>query len=227
MITIFLPTLDEEGAIAAVMRGIPFDEIRSRDHDIEVLVVDGHSTDRTRDIAEEEGARIVLQNGRGKGLAVRTAIDCFKGDYLFMMDGDNTYPPGYIYPMLDMLEHENYDIIMGSRLKGYIQSGAMTRFNRLGNHILTRLGNLLFPNGHELTDICTGMWGFKRHVIKSLELTSTGFEIEAEMFSKAVKMGYKIGELPIEYRKRVAPPKLRSVYDGMRIGLRLVGEKVL
>jgi dolichol-phosphate mannosyltransferase len=224
MITVLLPTLNEEDAIGCVIRNIPYAELAARGHEVEVLVVDGNSTDATRKIARALGARVILQEGYGKGSAVRTGIKHFRGEYLVMLDGDNTYPPGYILPILTMLERGNLEVVIGTRLKGYIKKDAMSLLNYIGNRALTWVGNLLFHNGHSLSDICSGMWGFRRYVLEELHLNSTGFEIEAELFAKCINMGYRIGELPIVYRKRNAPPKLKSLYDGTRIACKLLCE---
>jgi dolichol-phosphate mannosyltransferase len=101
----------------------------------------------------------------------------------------------------------------------------MSRLNILGNRMLTGTANMLFPNGHKVSDLCTGMWGFDRSIIENLEIEAKDFDIEAEMYAKCVKMGARIGEIPIEYRKRMSPSKLSSMKHGWVIGKRLFKEK--
>ena len=96
----------------------------------------------------------------------------------------------------------------------------------MGNKLLTGTANLLFPNGHKVTDLCTGMWGFQDFVVKRMVLESKHFDVEAEMYAKCVKMGCKIGEIPIEYRRRVSPSKLSSMKHGISIAKRLLREKI-
>ncbi|UCE72894.1 MAG: glycosyltransferase [Methanomassiliicoccales archaeon] len=225
-ISVLLPALDEELTLGRVIDGIPVEQIKKKGYDIDIMVVDGHSTDNTQKIALAKGARLILQEGRGKGLGLKTAFKASKGKYLFMMDSDDTYPGYHILEMLDLLESGKYDVVLGSRLNGNIMPGAMTGVNYLGNKILTQTANILFPNGHKVSDLCTGMWGFKGDVVRKLQLEARHFDVEAEMYAKCVKMGCNIGEIPIEYRKRIAPSKLSSVKHGVTIATRLLKEKI-
>ncbi len=224
-ISILLPALDEALTIGKVIDGIPIEQLIEKGYDIDIMVVDGHSTDNTQKIALDKGARLILQQGKGKGLGVRAAFSAFSGEFLFMMDADDTYPGYHILEMLPFLESGEYDVVLGSRLNGYIMPGAMSGLNYVGNKVLTGTANLLFPNGHKVTDLCTGMWGFRNVVIDRFDLEAEHFDIEAEMYAKCVKMGCRIAEVPIEYRKRVAPSKLNSMRHGFSIARRLLKEK--
>ena len=223
-ISVVLPALNEELTIGRVIDGIPVSQLIKKEYDIDIMVVDGNSIDNTRKIALEKGARLIQQRGRGKGLGMRTAFKKFDGKFLFMLDSDNTYPGHHILDMLPLLESRKYDVVLGSRLNGKITPGAMSGLNYFGNRFLTGAANILFPNGHKVSDICTGMWGFRGDVIRKLELDSKHFDIEAEMYAKCVKMGCRIGEVPISYNKRVAPSKLSSMRHGMSIATRLLKE---
>jgi dolichol-phosphate mannosyltransferase len=225
-ISVVLPALNEELTIGRVIDGIPVSQLMKKGYDINIMVVDGNSTDNTPEIALEKGVRLIKQKGRGKGLGMRTAFNAFNGKFLFMMDSDNTYPGHHILDMLPHLESRKYDVVLGSRLNGKITPGAMSGLNYFGNRVLTGAANILFPNGHKVSDVCTGMWGFNGDVIRKLELDSKHFDIEAEMFAKCVKMGYRIGEVPINYNKRVAPSKLSSMKHGISIATRLLKEKL-
>ena len=223
-ITILLPTLNEEENIRQVINDLPIMDLKSRGYDVNVLVVDGQSTDMTREIAEEQGANVILQDGRGKGDGVRKAFSHADTDYLFMLDADGTYPSSYILQMLKKLEKGD-DIVLGSRMEGEIQEGAMTSTNYFGNRMLTLLANALY--GTRISDVCTGLWGFNSKVIKGLDLNSNHFEIEAEMFATAVKNKYKISEIPINYRRRgETPPKL-SPTCAISIARKLVARKFI
>ena len=144
-ISVILPALDEELTIGRVIDGLPIHPLVERGYDIDIMVVDGHSTDDTQRIALEKGARLILQQGRGKGLGVQAAFKAFEGKYLFMMDSDDTYPGYHILDMLPLLESKKYDVVLGSRLNDQILPGAMSRMNYLGNRALTRAANVLFP----------------------------------------------------------------------------------
>jgi dolichol-phosphate mannosyltransferase len=225
-ISILLAALDEEETIGGVIESLPTEIFKKMGYDTEILVVDGHSKDKTCDIAREKGAKILMQPGRGKGDALKYAFNHFSGDYLFMLDADETYPAEHLLAMLHALESDYCDVIMGSRMLGDIERWAMTKVNWVGNKVLSYTANKFFPNGHNVTDVCTGMWGFKAHVPRELNLTADGFDIEAEMFAKAVKYGYKVREIPINYKKRPNVTKLGAVKDGARIMNRLFLEKV-
>ena len=225
-ISVVLPALDEELTIGRVIDGIPVSRLMKKGYNIDIMVVDGNSTDNTRKIARDRGARLILQEGKGKGMGMRAAFEAFDGTYLFMLDSDDTYPGYHIMDMLPLLESEEYDVVLGSRLNGKIMPGAMSTLNYMGNRFLTGAANVLFPNGHRVSDVCTGMWGFKGDVVKRLNLDARHFDIEAEMYAKCVKMGYKIGEVPIYYNKRIAPSKLNSLKHGFAIASRLIKEKL-
>lgn len=227
VVSILLPALNEEEMIGRVIDAIPRDGFRARGYELDIMVVDGHSTDRTQEIALEKGARLITQDGRGKGNAVKSAFREFDGRYLFMLDADGTYPPQYIEDIWPLLEEDAFDIVLGSRLTGRIAPGAMTRFNYIGNKFLTTTANILFPNGHKATDVCTGLWGFQGDVVKDLnpKLNANEFDIEAEMYAKCVKRGYRIAEVPIMYNRRGGPTKLGALKDGVKIFARLIKEK--
>jgi len=132
-----------------------------------------------------------------------------------MVDGDNTYPIEMATEMVRLLKQ--YDVVIGSRLKGIIEPGAMTKLNVVGNVFLSLLAWALF--GVHVSDVCTGFWGYRSDAIRRLELTARGFEIEADMFAECVRKGLRIAEVPITYRAREDRPKLSSLKDGLKIGL--------
>ncbi|MGZ7192982.1 MAG: hypothetical protein ACXVIZ_03580, partial [Halobacteriota archaeon] len=77
-----------------------------------------------------------------------------------------------------------------------------------------------------ITDLCTGYWGYRRHVIDSMTLIARGFEIEADMFVECARLGFSIGEIAIEYNKRADQPKLSSITDGVKIGFFLLKRRI-
>ena len=124
------------------------------------------------------------------------------------------------------MESGTYDVVMGSRLNGIIADGAMTKLNFIGNVALTQTANILFPNGHKVSDVCTGLWGFTDEVIHALDLESPHFDIEAEMYAKCVKSGFNVGEINIKYGRRPNSNKLSALKDGAKIWLRLLTERI-
>lgn len=225
MISILLPALDEAETIGQVISKVPKQQLNDLGYEVNIVVVDGHSKDMTCDIAKAMGATLLKQRGIGKGNALKTAFENFEGQYLFMLDADDTYNPTDILRMLPHLESRKYDVMMGSRLKGQMTNGAMTRLNHMGNVALTQTANVLFPNGHQVTDVCTGMWGFTEEVVNALDIESPNFEVEAEMYAKCIKSGFRVGEVNITYGQRRTMNKLRALQDGAKIWLRLIKER--
>lgn len=222
-VTIFIPALNEEKHVGKVIEEIPLKEIREMGFGVEVLVVNGPSTDRTKEIALSKGAK-VIPTKKGKGNAVRDAFNYIQSDYTVMLDADETYPGEYIIPILKELEKGN-EVVLGSRLEGKIEEGAMSSLNKLGNRFLTNLANLLF--GTKISDLCTGYWGFRKKVIKEIDIAAEGFDVEANMFSECAKKEYKFSEINISYRKRSDETKLRAIDDGTKIARRLFDLKFL
>ncbi len=209
-ITVLIPTLNEENAIGEVIEGF----IREGYEDI--IVIDGHSTDRTRDIAREKGAKVVVQRGRGKGNAIKQAFSMVDCDILLLIDGDGTYLPGESRNLIEPIMNNEADHVIGNRFARY-EKGAFSRLNLLGNRILNLAFRLSF--GENLRDILSGYRALKGDLIKNMNLTSTGFEIEAELTAETLRKGYTIKEVPITYRARKGKTKLRPLRDGIRIGL--------
>lgn len=221
-IDIILPALNEEETIGKVIDEIPRSILEERGYLVKVLVVDGDSTDLTRQIAQEKGAEVIVERRRGKGRAMRSAFQQVKADFVFMLDADYTYSATHIPEMLHML-NQGCDVVIGSRLKGKRVKGSISRLNIIGNYLLTLMANVLYLR--RITDLCTGYWGFKGEVISRLCLSAEGFNLEADMFTEIARNGYSIGEIPIYYRRRPTPSKLKSMRAGLKIGWTLVARR--
>lgn len=232
-VVILLPALDEEKGIGLVMDSIPFQALQDMGCEVAVLVVDGESEDATREIAAEKGAHVLIQSGRGKGSGVRQAFDrivrhqsdqrCLHHrQSVIMVDADGTYPVEDIPLIVDALR-TGYDVVMGSRLLGRIDEGAMTSLNRLGNRILSLVARVLFDV--PVTDVCTGMWGFSEEFLQRCDLQAKGFELEAEIFASAALLGARITEVPIEYRVRQGEPKMVPIRTGAQIAMCLLRKR--
>jgi len=219
---VVLPALNEEEAIGKVIDEIPRKELESKGYQTEIIVVDNGSTDKTAEIAAAHGAKVIEESNRGKGRAIRTGFGAASGDFVFMLDSDFTYPATYIARMVELLDG-GYDVVLGSRLKGSVEHGAMKRLNLVGNHLLAFLANLLY--GTRVSDLCTGFWGFKVEVVRSVNLDAVGFELEANILIEVAKHKYRIGEVPIQYRKRATASKLGSLKAGWRIGRKLIANR--
>ena len=212
-VSVIVPAKNEERAIGAVIRGIR----AVMGKGAEILVVDGSSTDRTVENAREADADaiVIQQEGSGKGMAVRTAIKHVTGDAIVLIDSDLTYDPHDIPRVLEPILNDEADAVLGSRLAGKIEKGAMVTTNRLGNHLYSVLTSLRC--GMRLTDPLTGLRAYKKETLAEISLTSSGFEIETELNIKSAKLGLRIVEVPISYRRRLGGTKLRVFRDGLRI----------
>lgn len=186
-----------------------------------ILVVDGGSTDRTREVAAEKGARVVLQEGRGKADAVRTALRYVETPYIVVMDGDYTYPARHVAELLRTAKERGLDEVIGARTKGREN---IPLLNRFGNWVITETFNTLF--GTNLSDVCSGMYLVRTEVAREVQFESKGFSVEVEIAAHVASTTRRIGEIPIEYRPRVGEPKLRKrhglriVLDAFRLALR-------
>lgn len=216
-ISLVIPTLNERKGIVNVIEEIPFKAIEEKGYKMEVTVIDGGSTDGTDELVRDLDVELLYQKC-GKASAVRRGISESDARFLFIIDGDGSYPPEHIVEMLDMLE-KGYDMVLGSRFSGRIEEGAMNLVNRFGNRILTGLCNVLY--GTDITDLCTGLRGINMDALNDCRVPGKNFEIEAGMISV---INDNIAEIPITYKKRDGYSKLH-VLDGLHIAKRLIIEK--
>ena len=180
----------------------------------EVIVVDNGSVDESAALAERAGARVVPEPRRGYGSAYLAGFAAARGDYIVMADADGSYPLGDVARFVERLE-AGADFVIGSRLKGQIEPGAMPRLHRwVGNPALTGVLNLLFRSG--VSDAHCGMRAIRRDLLSRLDLRTTGMELASEQVIRASKAGATIAELPITYRRRAGRSKLSSFSDGWR-----------
>ncbi|WP_457549567.1 S-layer glycoprotein N-glycosyltransferase AglJ [Archaeoglobus sp.] len=208
-VTVVIPTLNEEESVGKVIEG--FKRLGYND----ILVIDGNSTDRTREIAKEKGARVVIQSGKGKGQAVAEAFQIVDSDVLVLIDGDGTYLPEEVEKLLEPIRRGIADHVVGNRFANF-EKGAFTRLNLIGNKVLNALFRLIY--GVDLHDILSGYRALRRDVYKSVELKKHGFEVETELTVETLAKGYRIMEVPISYKKRSGKTKLNPFKDGFKIG---------
>lgn len=210
-VCILIPTLNEEATIVQLIKDFQDEGFEN------ILVIDGHSSDRTRQFAEENGAKVVVQEGKGKGQAVQESFDLIEEPYVVMMDGDGTYLASDIYTVLQPILDGSAEQTLGNRMANY-EPGAFTKLNLLGNQLLNKLFG--FAYGVWLEDILTGYRGFTHYAIKNLSLNEMGFEIETEITVESVKNEMKIEVVPITYvtRHSSAATKLNPLRDGLKIG---------
>jgi glycosyltransferase involved in cell wall biosynthesis len=218
-ITVVIPCYNEENGIAAVIKGFPRKLLRARGYKLDVLVVDNNSTDRTAEVAKAAGARVLHESKQGKGNAIRTAFYNLSEDtdFVVMLDGDNTYRPSEILRVVEPLDSGFGEVVIGSRLSGKMDAGAMRGFNRLGNWLFSFMVRTVYKVN--VTDTLTGYFAWNRDVIVRLRqhLESTGFSIEMEMITRIARMDYQIYSVPITYEPRLGESSLHPIRDGVRI----------
>jgi glycosyltransferase involved in cell wall biosynthesis len=179
----------------------------------EVVVADNDSEDDSARLAEEAGARVVVERRRGYGSAYLAGFAASKGRYIVMADADLTYDFSEIPRFIAALE-DGAEMVIGDRMDN-IQPGAMPWLHQyVGNPLLTGFLNLLFRTG--ISDAHCGMRALRRDVLPRLDLRTTGMEFASEMVIRASKEKLKIAEFPIEYHPRGGESKLSSFRDGWR-----------
>jgi glycosyltransferase involved in cell wall biosynthesis len=204
-----IPTLNESSTVVEVVKS-------ARQYAHRVVVVDGHSDDGTYEAAQKAGADVILQDGKGKGMALRTIFDKVIADIYVIIDGDATYNAQEMGNILQPILEGEADMVIGSRLQGKMEERSITRTNKAGNRLFNYLINSLF-NG-EITDSQSGYRALNRKTIECLNLKSKGFEVETEITINALKRGLTIREVPITYvRRRGSLSKLNSVTAGSKI----------
>jgi dolichol-phosphate mannosyltransferase len=204
VLTVVIPTLNEEHGIAKVL-----EELRSL-HLTNILVVDGYSKDKTVQIASDYGAKVVYQQGKGKTGALKSAIDVVETPYMLIMDGDFTYDASCVNRLLQHLT--SYDEIIGARVP--TDPASMTGLHKFGNKVITNVFNLLLST--KLTDVCSGMYVLRTDAAREIDLSTTGFDVEAEIAAQVASSG-KITEVPINYRPRMGRQKLSTWKHGFKI----------
>lgn len=230
--TLILPALNEEPNIPWVLGRLP-------DLVDEVILVDGHSTDNTVDLAKHLRPAILVlhQDARGKGDAVIAGMAAATGDVVVMMDLDGSMDPAEI-PLLVACLVAGADVVKGSRRLAGGGSDDITWLRRWGNNALRLLANAI--HGGSWSEMCFGYAGFWRDRLPLLDLDSFvvpregtdgriayghGFEIEAVLFCRAQRAGLRVAEVPShEYRRRHGASKLVAFHDGLRVARAIIRE---
>ena len=225
-LVVLLPVLNEAKGLQWVLERIPYASLTDEGYETSVLVVDGNSTDQTPEVASSFDVRFIVQEGEGKGSAIRHGfreVLAMGSDVVVMLDADGTYAPEEMPRLLEPLEH--HQVVIGDRLRGEMASDSMTRLNYVGNHLLTWFASGLY--GTTTNDVCSGYWVFSREAIDRMMLNSVSFEIEAEMFASMVHRNIAFTYRPVSYAARIGEAKLGSTADGWNILRKLVTRRFL
>ena len=217
-VLVIIAALNEEKGI-----GPSLAELRLVLDDSRYLVVDGNSVDGTVKVAKDMGAEVLFQDGVGKGQAIAQAIKHVNSDvikYVVFTDADYTYSVKCVPEMIRILE-ENAEVgmVCGNRFNHSLTLSTMKSFFFVGNRILAWTQRLI--NGVHLNDPLTGLRVVRWRILKNWEPKSKGFDIEAEINHRVENKGYKIVEIPIQYRSRVGEKKLK-LRHGITIFKRIV-----
>lgn len=209
--------MNEEKGIGKTIDAIHKNYFLENNWDLEILVVDGDSKDRTRQIASSKGAVIILEKRRGYGRAYKTGLSQATGDIVVTGDADATYPFDAIHEYIQLLLDEHLDFITTDRFAA-LKHGSMSLKHRFGNLVLALTLRLLFFVN--IKDSQSGMWIFKREAlekIQSLEEFNNGMpfseEIKIEMFTSN---NIQAREIPSTLYAREGQVKLESFKDGWK-----------
>lgn len=216
-ITALICTLDEADNLPYVLPRIPpFVD--------EVLLVDGHSTDGTLEVAQRlrPDVRVLQQPGKGKGDALKFGVKQARGDIIVTLDGDGQTDPAeiprFVGPLL-----KGYDFAKGSRLING-RPPKMVWHRWIGNKALAKASNLL--HGTEYTDVCSGYNAFRKDAFSRMRLTYDGFELEQQMNVRTKKAGLRVVEVPCtDHGRHSGNSKTRDVRQGVRDLLIIIRER--
>lgn len=210
LISILIPALNEEIGIKRTIDAIPKTKLSDQGYDLEIIVIDGDSTDLTRRVAENMGARVIFEKRKGYGRAYKTGFCEAKGEILVTLDADGTYPAELIPEYVLQLNQKQLDFISINRFSN-IEPGAMRRTHKLGNRILSFVMQILFAVN--VKDSQSGMWIMSRKFIDSIKLESDDFSLSEEIKIIAFTF-FKALELEGNYYKRTGMIKLATYKDG-------------
>jgi glycosyltransferase involved in cell wall biosynthesis len=219
---VVIPTLNEEKNIEDVLFNLKNQGYYN------ILVIDGKSKDKTTQIATRNGVKVVLQTNKGKGSAIRQGLNngYLDADAVVMMDADGSMDAKEIHSLVEAL-NSGADIVKGSRFMKGGYSYDMSSLRRMGNMLMVTVVNLLWSAKY--TDLCYGFAAFNKRAIEKLVpyLKSQSFEIETEIFLKALKLGLVVKEVPsTEFLRKNGQSNLNSFRDGFKILMKIAEEFV-
>jgi glycosyltransferase involved in cell wall biosynthesis len=198
-ITVIIPCLNEEQAIERVLRRLP-------DFVDQVIVVDNGSTDRTSDVARSLGASVIREDVRGYGRAYKTGFARATGDVVVTLDGDHSYPVDALSYLLEAFLHLEIDFLNASRFP-VRDRRAMNWKNHIGNLGLSLAMSALFFRW--VRDSQSGMWVFRRSILKEMNLVSDGMTFSEEIKIEAIRNpAIRFGEISSSTRRVVGETKL-------------------
>lgn len=206
-IAVIIPAFNEELSIKNVLADIP-------DIVDEIIVVDNGSTDKTPIVSKKYGATVLFEEERGYGAACLKGLEyVFQKDYsiIVFLDGDYSDYPGELSSIVDPIINENVDLVIGSRLKGKSQKGALLPQAIFGNWLACILIRLFW--NYDFSDLGP-FRAIKTSKLKELDMKDRNFGWTIEMQIKASKLGLRTTEVPVSYRKRIGKSKVTGTLSG-------------
>jgi dolichol-phosphate hexosyltransferase len=215
-ITVIIPCLNEEQGIEKVLSRMP-------DFVDQVIVVDNGSEDRTSDVARQWGAQVIREEVRGYGRSYKRGFAAASSDVIVTLDGDHSYPPDAISYLIEAMLHLEVDFLNASRFP-VRDRHAMSFKHKVGNWILSLAMSLLYFRW--VRDSQSGMWVFRRAILKNMRLTSDGMAFSEEIKIEALKDArIRFAEISILYSSRLGEIKLNPWRDGLHNLLFLVKKR--
>ncbi len=204
-ITVVIPCLNEEQGIERVLRRMP-------EFVDQVIVVDNGSTDRTSDVARSLGAEVIREDVRGYGRSYKRGFRDATGDIIITLDGDHSYPPDAISYLIEAFLHLEVDFLNASRFP--VQDPkAMSFKHKIGNLMLSLAMSVLYFRW--VRDSQSGMWVFRRSILKDMTLESDSMAFSEEIKIEALKNSrIRFREIPVQYSSRLGEIKLNPWRDG-------------
>jgi glycosyltransferase involved in cell wall biosynthesis len=217
-ITVIIPCLNEEQGIEKVLRSMP-------EFVDEIIVVDNDSTDRTSEVAASLGAKVIREQVRGYGRSYKRGFAVATRDLIVTLDGDHSYPVDALSYLIEAFLHLDVDFLNASRFPVRDQQ-AMSFKHKLGNLVLSVAMSLLFFRW--VRDSQSGMWVFRRSILKDMKLESDGMAFSEEIKIEALRSSrIRFGEISILYSSRLGEKKLNPWRDGIENLIFLAKKRVL
>ena len=210
MVSVVIPTLNEAGTIREILTTIH----KQVAYPKEIIVVDGDSTDGTKEIVKDTNCRLIIEPRRGYGIALRTGMKHAKGDIVVMVDGDGTYEVRHINRLLDTMIKNDAEMCLATRM--FDPNKAMGLVNFVANKIMTFCFDMLFMQF--LSDTQSGFRAISHSAIEKVELSEEDMSFATEMLVEFAKKGFKMVEVPSFYKSRkYGKTKLRKIKSGVEI----------
>jgi glycosyltransferase involved in cell wall biosynthesis len=208
LVDVIIPALNEEPALPRVLREIPRELVRR------IIVADNGSTDRTADVARQEGAEVVYEPERGYGAACLKALAHLAADppdVVVFLDGDYSDHPDELPSLIDPIASGDADMVIGSRVRGLRERGALSPQQQVGNAIACRALRLLY--GVRYTDLGP-FRAIRWETLQALGMQDRNYGWTVEMQIKAAQRGIAYREVPVSYRQRIGVSKVSGTVRG-------------